>query len=70
MRTLEDQKEYLRDLISHYEDLIEMKPRSQFVWDFLGFIKEELYGSKRKLRNIREKEIEIIYWAKNFKGIT
>ena len=70
MRTLEDQKKYLRDLISHYEDLIEMKPRSQFVGDFLGFIKEELYGSKRRLRNIREKEIEIIYWAKNFKVIT
>ena len=70
MRTLEEQKKYLRDLISHYEDLIEMKPRSQFVGDFLGFIKEELYGSKRRLRNIREKEIEIIYWAKNFKGIT
>ena len=70
MRTLEDQKKYLRDLISHYEDLIEMKPRSQFVGDFLGFIEEELYGSKRRLRNIREKEIEIIYWAKNFKGIT
>ena len=70
MRTREDQKKYLRDLISHYEDLIEMKPRSQFVGDFLGFIKEELYGSKRRLRNIREKEIEIIYWAKNFKGIT
>ena len=70
MRTLEDQKKYLRDLISHYEDLIEMKPRSQFVGDFLGFIKEELYGSKRRLRNIREKEIEIIYWSKNFKGIT
>ena len=70
MRTLEDQKKYLRDLISHYEDLIEMKPRSQFVGDFLGFIKEELYGSKRRLRNLREKEIEIIYWAKNFKGIT
>ena len=69
MRTLEDQKKYLRDLISHYEDLIEMKPRSQFVGDFLGFIKEELYGSKRRLRNLREKEIEIIYWAKNFGGI-
>ena len=35
-----------------------------------GFIKEELYGSKRRLRNLREKEIEIIYWAKNFKVIT
>ena len=69
MRTLEEQKKYLRGLISHYEDLIEMKPRSQFVGDFLGFIKEELYGSKRRLRNIREKEIECTYWAKNFKGI-
>ena len=69
MRTLEDQKKYLRELISHYEDLIEMKPRSQFVGDFLGFIKEELYGSKRRLRNIREKEMECIYFAKNFRGI-
>ena len=69
MRTLEDQKKYLRELISHYEDLIEMKPRSQFIGDFLDFIKEELYGSKRRLRNIREKEIECIYFAKNFRGI-
>ena len=69
MRTLEDQKKYFRELISHYEDLIEMKPRSQFIGDFLDFIKEELYGSKRRLRNIREKEIECIYWARNFGGI-
>ena len=69
MRTLEDQKKYLRELISHYEDLIEMNPRSQFIGDFLDFIKEELYGSKRRLRNIREKEIECIYFAKNFRGI-
>ena len=69
MRTLEDQKKYLRELISHYEDLIEMKPRSQFIGDFLDFIKEELYGSKRRLRNIREKEMECIYFAKNFRGI-
>ena len=69
MRTLEDQKKYLRELISHYEDLIEMKPRSQFIGDFLDFIKEELYGSKRRLRNIREKEVECIYFAKNFRGI-
>ena len=69
MRTLEDQKKYLRDLISHYEDLIEKKPRSQFIGDFLDFIKEELYGSKRRLRNIREKEVECIYFAKNFRGV-
>ena len=70
MRTLEDQKKYLRELISHYEDLIEMKPRSQFIGDFLDFIKEELYGSKRRLRNIREKEMECMYFAKTFRGIT
>ena len=69
MRTLDEQKKYLRELISHYEDLIEMKPRSQFIGDFLDFIKEELYGSKRRLRNIREKEVECIYFAKNFRGI-
>ena len=70
MRTLEDQKKYLRELIMHYEDLIEMKPRSQFIGDFLDFIKEELYGSKRRLRNIREKEMECMYFAKTFRGIT
>ena len=69
MRTLEEQKKYLRDLISHYEELIDIKPRSQFIIDFLDFIKEELYGSKRRLRNIREKEMECIYFAKNFRGI-
>ena len=69
MRTLEDQKKYLRELICHYEELLHMKPRSEFVHDFLNFIKEEKYKSIRKLRNIREKEIEIIYWAKNFGGI-
>ena len=69
MRSFEEHKQYLKDLISHYEELIEMKPRSEIVHDFLNFIKEEKYKSIRKLRNIREKEIEIIYWAKNFGGI-
>ena len=69
MRSFEEHKQYLKDLISHYEELIEMKPRNALVRSFLNFIKEELYGSKRRLRNIREKEIECIYWAKNFGGI-
>ena len=70
MRSFEEHTQYLKDLISHYEELIEMKPRNALVSNFLNFIKEEKYKSIRKLRNIREKEIEIIYWAKNFKGIT
>ena len=69
MRSFEEHKQYLKDLISHYEELIEMKPRNALVSNFLNFIKEEKYKSIRKLRNIREKEIEIIYWAKNFGGI-
>ena len=68
MRSLEEQKKYLMDLISHYEELIEMKPRSEFIGHFLNFIKEELYGSKRRLRNIREKEIECLYFAKHYQG--
>ena len=69
MRSFEEHKQYLKDLISHYEELIEMKPRSEFVHDFLNFIKEEKYKSIRRLRNIREKEIECIYFAKTFRGI-
>ena len=69
MRSFEEHKQYLKDLISHYDELIEMKPRNALVSSFLNFIKEELYGSKRRLRNIREKEIECIYWARNFGGI-
>ena len=70
MRSFEEHTQYLKDLISHYEELIEMKPRNDLVVHFLNFIKEEMYGSKRRLRNIREKEMECIYFAKNFRGIT
>ena len=69
MRSFEEHKQYLKDLISHYEELIEMKPRNALVSNFLNFIKEEKYKSIRKLRNIREKEIECIYFAKTFRGI-
>jgi len=66
MKSLVEQKEYLKALISHYDDLIELKPRNHLVSIFLNFIKEEKYTTKRKLRNIREKEIECIYFAKNY----
>ena len=69
MRSFEEHTQYLKDLISHYEELIEMKPRNALVSNFLNFIKEEKYKSIKNLRKIREKEIECIYWAKNFKGI-
>ena len=69
MRTLEEQKKYLRGLISHYEELIEMKPRNNLVNNFLNFIKEEKFNTQRKLRNIREKEIECLYFSKTFRGI-
>ena len=69
MRSFEEHTQYLKDLISHYEELIEMKPRNALVSSFLNFIKEEKYKSIGRLRNIREKEIECTYWAKNFKGI-
>ena len=70
MRSFEEQKQYLKDLISHYEELIEMKPRNPLVSSFLNFIKEEKYKSIRRLRNIREKEIECIYFTKTYRGIT
>ena len=70
MRSLEEQKEYFKDLITHYESLIDMKPRNDLVVNFLNFIKEEMYSSKSRLRNIREKEMECIYFAKNYGGIS
>ena len=69
MRSFEDHTQYLKDLISHYEELIEMKPRNALVSNFSNFIKEEKYKSIKNLRKIREQEIECTYWAKNFKGI-
>ena len=68
MRSFEEQKHYLKDLISHYEELIEMKPRNSLVSNFLNFIKEEKYKNIRRLRNIREKELECNYFAKTYKG--
>ena len=69
MRSFKEQKEYLKDLISQYDLLIANKPRNDLVSNFLNFIKEEKFNTKRKLRNIREKEIECIYFARTFKGI-
>ena len=69
MKSLGEQKEYLKALISHYDDLIATRPRNQLVSIFLNFIKEEKYSTKRKLRNIREKEIEGIYFAKNYQWL-
>ena len=54
--TIEEQKDYLKDLITHYESLIDMKPRNDLVIHFLEFIEEEMYRIKSRLRNIREKE--------------
>ena len=68
MRSFEEHKQYLKDLISHYEELIEMKPRNNLVSNFLNFIKEEKYKNIRRLRNIREKELECNYFAKTYKG--
>ena len=68
MRSFEEQKQYLKDLISHYEELIEMKPRNSLVSNFLNFIKEEKYKNIRRLRNIREKELECNYFAKTSRG--
>ena len=69
LRSFKEQKEYLKDLISQYENLIRNNPRNQLVSNFLNFIKDEKFNTQRKLRNIREKEIECIYFAKTFKGI-
>ena len=44
LRSFKEQKEYLKDLISHYEDLIRSKPRNQFVSNFLNFIKDEKFN--------------------------
>ena len=69
LRSIKEQKEYLKDLISHYENLIRNNPRNHLVSNFLNFIKDEKFNTQRKLRNIREKEIECIFFAKTFRGI-
>ena len=69
LRSFKEQKEYLKDLISQYENLIRNNPRNHLVSNFLNFIKDEKFNTQRKLRNIREKEIECIFFAKNFRGI-
>ena len=69
MGSFKEQKEYLKDLISQYDLLIANKPKNDLVSIFLNFIKDEKFNTQRKLRNIREKEIECIYFAKTFRGI-
>ena len=69
MGSLKEQKEYLKDLISQYDLLIANKPRNNLVSIFLNFIKDEKFNTQRKLRNIREKEIECLIFAKTFRGI-
>ena len=50
MRSFEEHKQYLKDLISHYDELIEMKPRNALVSSFLNFIKDEKYKQMLKDR--------------------
>ena len=66
MNTFEEQKEYFIGLIESYKQILEKNPKDSFVSPFQNFIKEEKYSTQRKLRNIREKEIECIYFAKNY----
>tara|TARA_Y100000816_G_C25948241_1_gene494612 strand:- start:118 stop:330 length:213 start_codon:yes stop_codon:yes gene_type:complete len=66
MKSFEEQKQYFKELISHYESLLSMDPMNELVRNYLDFIKEELFNSRRKLRNIREKEIECLYFARNY----
>ena len=61
-----EQKEYLKALVSHYDDLISISPRNQLVNIFLNFIKEEKYSTKKKLRKIREKKIECLNFGRNY----
>tara|TARA_B100000287_G_scaffold352726_1_gene342275 strand:- start:246 stop:461 length:216 start_codon:yes stop_codon:yes gene_type:complete len=70
MKTLGEQKQYLKELISHYELLISMDPKNELVKRYSEYIQAELFNSKRKLRNIIEREIEGIYFAKNYQWLS
>ena len=69
MNTFEEQKEYFIGLIESYKQILEKNPKDSFVSPFQNFIKDEKFNTQRKLRNLKEKEIECIYFAKNFRGI-
>ena len=55
-----DQLQYLQELISEYDQKLNMN-----IWsDFYNFISEEKYKCMHQLRKLKETEIEGIFMAK------
>ena len=53
------QEEYLRDLISHYDDIL---LNSYWTWVH-DFVAEQQNICKHQLRKIKESDIQAILWA-------
>ena len=59
-----DTKEYLKELIQHYDDLLNQYPLPQWVLDLKPFINEEKYKCLHQLRKIKEVDIQAMMLAK------
>ena len=63
-----DRKEYLQDLINHYEEHLKNKNSKSYflniIGDFQPFIQQELYKCKQELKAIKEIDLEVMNMAK------
>ena len=58
-----DKKQYLMDLIQHYEELLQNKER----YFLHSFLREELVSAKKELNFLKEADMESYYLAKKDK---
>ena len=69
MGSLFQQKKYQRELIQHYDELLSQNPKNSLVETFYDFILEEKFVALKKLRRLREIDIQSYFFAQTFKGI-
>ena len=53
-----DTKKYLREIIEHYDFLLQQDQTNSLVETFKSFIQEEKYKCMHHLRKVREAELE------------
>ena len=56
--TQPDTKKYLREIIEHYDYLLNLDQTTSLVETFKSFIQEEKYKCMHHLRKVREAELE------------
>jgi hypothetical protein len=55
---MEDSKQYLLELIDHYQFLLEQHPQQDWVNMYTDLIREELFKCQHQLRRIKEVDTE------------